>query len=65
MGLGAAENAVEVLKWMRAELRERWPMDDYEADLDEAGLIWWETWRGFVGAVNEIAMRRLGAPLRL
>jgi len=64
MGLGAAENAIEVLKWMRAELRDRWPMDDYETELDEAGLVWWDTWRGFVDAVNEIAVRRLGAPLR-
>jgi len=62
-GVGGAENAVEVLKWMRMELRARWPED--ENGEDGAGKVWWLTWRGFVGIVNELAVKRFGAPLRL
>lgn len=63
MGVGGAENAVEVLKWMRSELRMRWPRED--DDKDGAGRIWWTTWAGFLAAVNELAVERLGAPFRL
>ncbi|KAK1924231.1 hypothetical protein DB88DRAFT_535146 [Papiliotrema laurentii] len=59
VGVGAVENAVEVLRHMRLEIEDRWPTEN------EAGQAWWNTWRDFVRAVNERAVLRFGAPLRL
>lgn len=58
--LGAAEHAVEALKWMRLELRMRWP--DKEK---VAGREWWETWERFVEAVNRACILRFGAPMQV
>ena len=59
VGVGAVENAVEVLRHMKLEIEDRWPAEN------EAGKAWWDTWREFVRAVNERAVLRFGAPLRL
>jgi DNA repair protein REV1 len=61
MGVSAAENAVEALKWMRLELRDRWP----EMESSAAGRVWWDTWRRFVEAVDASSIERFGAPVRL
>ena len=83
VGAGGMENAVEVLKWMRAILSEQWLLEDEDIDASDgefmegdlevegrrertkAGKLWWETWRQFKTDVDEIAIRRFGAPLRL
>ena len=62
-GVGGPENAMEVLKWMRLELRARWP--ECETRNEGAGKVWWAVWRGFLGSVNDLAVRRFGAPFRL
>jgi len=63
IGLGGVENVVEVLKWMRSVLLERWEEDDKENR--QAGKEWWATWRGFKDEVDRISLRRFGAPIRL
>ena len=62
MGMQASENAVEVLKWMRLEIGLRWGGPSVD---DDAGQAWWVTWRGFRQVVDELAVKRFGAPLRL
>lgn len=60
MGVGAAENAVEALKWMKLELKDRWPGEEAEA-----GLVWWQTWRRYVEAVNKASVKSLGASITI
>ncbi len=62
-GLGGIENAVEVLKWMRSVLLERWEEEGKE--ITEGGKEWWATWRSFKEEMDQISMRRFGSPIRL
>ncbi|KAK8864399.1 hypothetical protein IAR55_001647 [Kwoniella newhampshirensis] len=74
-GLGGVERAVEVLKWMRVLLGERWAdqeevMGDDDDELEEdvktkAGREWWIVWRGFRDQIDKICEERLGAGLRI
>jgi DNA repair protein REV1 len=82
-GLGGLENAVEVLKYMHLEIRDRWGPDPEVINEEEeelwrlgsvdpilrevsvAGREWWETWRGFKAAVDEVAIRDIGAVLAI
>jgi DNA repair protein REV1 len=62
-GLGGTELAVEVLKFMRVAVDERWEEEACEDDL--VGSEWWSTWRGFRDTVDQLCKDRFGAGLRL
>ena len=62
-GFGGLENAIEVLKWMRSVLLERWEED--EKEMTDAGREWWATWWGFKKEVDRVSAQRFGAPIRL
>jgi len=60
-GLGGMELAVEVLKFMRVTIDERWE----EGIEDDVGGEWWGTWRGFRDVVDGLCREAFGAGLRL
>jgi len=60
-GLGGMELAVEVLKFMRVTIDERWE----EGIEDDVGGEWWGTWRGFRDVVDGLCREVFGAGLRL
>jgi DNA repair protein REV1 len=60
-GLGGMELAVEVLKFMRVTIDERWE----EGIEDDVGGEWWSTWRGFRDVVDALCREAFGAGLRL
>jgi DNA repair protein REV1 len=60
-GLGGMEVAVEVLKFMRVTIDERWE----EGIEDDVGSEWWGTWRGFRDVVDGLCRETFGAGLRL
>lgn len=60
-GLGGMELAVEVLKFMRVTIDERWE----EGIEDDVGGEWWGTWRGFKDVVDGLCREAFGAGLRL
>jgi DNA repair protein REV1 len=62
-GLGGLEMAVDVLKFMRVEIDERWEEEGCEDDL--VGREWWDTWRGFKEAVDQLSRATFGTGLRL
>jgi DNA repair protein REV1 len=62
-GLGGMEMAIEVLRFMRVAIDDRWEEEGCEDDL--AGREWWETWRGFKGAIDQLCRKSFGAGLRL
>ncbi|WVR07039.1 hypothetical protein IAU60_004078 [Kwoniella sp. DSM 27419] len=74
-GLGGVETSVEVIKWMRVLLREKWPDEEWTSEGDmppeedpdgiKAGRAWWQTWRGFRRGVDDLAERKFGASLRM
>ena len=54
------EVVLEVLKWMKVLLEERFP------DLEQgAASKWWAVWEGFVADTNEASTSRFGAELRI
>jgi len=60
-GLGGMELAVEVLKFIRVTIDERWE----EGIEDDVGVEWWDTWRGFRDVVDGLCREAFGAGLRL
>ena len=62
-GMGGPENASEVLKWMRSILLESWKEDGQE--VREPGVEWWAIWRDLRKEVDQISLRRFGAPIKL
>ncbi|ORY33993.1 hypothetical protein BCR39DRAFT_518059 [Naematelia encephala] len=69
-GIGGIEYAVEVLKWMRVLLREKWPDEEKDIRKDggggvKAGREWWETWKAFGDEVGEKWKVKFGASMRL
>jgi len=60
-GLGGMEMAIEVLKFMRVTIDERWE----EGIEDDVGGEWWGTWRGFRDVVDGLCRESFGAGLRL
>jgi len=60
-GLGGMELAVEVLKFMRVTIDEKWE----EGIEDDVGVEWWDTWRGFKDVVDGLCRKAYGAGLRL
>jgi len=60
-GLGGMELAVEVLRFMRVTIDERWE----EGIEDDVGGEWWGTWRGFRDVVDGLCREAFGAGLRL
>lgn len=68
-GLAGVEMAVEVLKFMRVVIEEKWEEglvdNEFAVGDDLAGREWWETWRGFRAEVDRLSVERLGAGLRL
>jgi DNA repair protein REV1 len=60
-GLGGMELAVEVLKFMRVTIDERWE----EGIENDVGVEWWGTWRGFRDVVDGLCREAFGAGLRL
>ena len=59
-GLGGMEMAIEVLKFMRVTIDERWE----EGIEDDIGGEWWGTWRGFRDVVDGLCRETLGAGMR-
>ncbi|WVQ99404.1 hypothetical protein IAU59_006537 [Kwoniella sp. CBS 9459] len=79
-GLGGIERAVEVVRWMRVLLREKWPKEERsknnqspssEAEemelrkVREAGSDWWIVWREFRDEICLLARRKFGAVLSI
>lgn len=62
-GLAGPQNAVEVLKWMRVILEERW--DPEGVELREAGREWWTVWRDMRQTCDEAMRARYGQSVRL
>jgi DNA repair protein REV1 len=62
-GLGGVEMAVEVMKWMRTVLSERW--DDEGVELRDEGREWWRVWRDFKEGLDGVCRARFGADLRI
>ena len=62
-GFGGMEMAVEVLRFMRVAIDERWEEEGCEDDL--VGSEWWSTWRGFRDTVDQLCRDKFGAGLRL
>ena len=63
MGMGGIEDVTEVLRWMKMEITMRWDKEGQGDSL--AGIEWWKTWHAFKDTVDEVALKRLGATLRL
>ncbi|WVQ72585.1 hypothetical protein IAR50_002143 [Cryptococcus sp. DSM 104548] len=60
-----AERCVEVLRWMRVLLREKW-RDEEEGGTgltSEAGEEWWRVWRVMRDEVNDLSVQKFGATL--
>jgi len=61
-GLGGMDAAVEVMRWMKVILSERW--DDEDVEVREEGKEWWRVWRDFKEGLDGISIKRFGASLR-
>ncbi|ODO08076.1 hypothetical protein I350_03659 [Cryptococcus amylolentus CBS 6273] len=60
-----ADRCVEVLRWMRILLREKW-WDKEEGGTglaNEAGEEWWRVWRAMRDEVNSLSVQKFGATL--
>ncbi|WVQ82365.1 hypothetical protein IAT38_004493 [Cryptococcus sp. DSM 104549] len=69
-GMGGVERAAEVLRWMRVLLREKWGSDEEpkggeEGSAEEAGKVWWRTWREMRDEVVAASEQRFGAGLKI
>jgi DNA repair protein REV1 len=62
-GVSGLDSAVEVMKWMRVILLERW--DEEDAEQREEGREWWRVWREFHEGLDGVCWKRYGAGLRL
>ncbi|OWZ60274.1 DNA repair protein REV1 [Cryptococcus neoformans c45] len=60
------EKVVEVLRWMRVILKEKWAQDEgLNENASEAGREWWRIWRQMRDEVNLICVKKFGAGLRI
>lgn len=69
-GTGGIEMAIEVLRWMRVVVEDRWgaPNELYDEKGEQgkkAREEWWNTWTEFVREVDKISKERFGAGIRL
>ncbi|WVF71459.1 hypothetical protein IAT40_006263 [Kwoniella sp. CBS 6097] len=77
-GIGGIERAVEVIRWMRILLREKWPDQEQESmgeatnidsnglearKMREAGMDWWIIWREFKDEICSLARKKFAAVL--
>ncbi|WVN88248.1 uncharacterized protein L203_103449 [Cryptococcus depauperatus CBS 7841] len=60
------DRAVEVLRWMRIILQEKW-CDEATTDekKSEAGKEWWKVWHEMVNELNAMSVNYFGAALRI
>lgn len=57
---------VEVLRWMRVIIKEKWAQDEGPNEsMSEAGREWWRIWRQTKDEVNLICVKKFGAGLRI
>ncbi|KIR55797.1 DNA repair protein REV1 [Cryptococcus gattii Ru294] len=60
------EKVVEVLRWMRVIIKEKWAQDEgLNESTSEAGREWWRIWRQMKDEVNLICVKKFGAGLRI
>lgn len=60
------EKVVEVLRWMRVIINEKWAQDEGPNEsTSEAGREWWRIWRHMKDEVNLICVEKFGAGLRI
>lgn len=60
------EKVVEVLRWMRVIIKEKWGQDEgLNESVSEAGREWWRIWRQMRDEVNLICVKKFGAGLRI
>jgi DNA repair protein REV1 len=56
---------LEVMNEEEEELWRSGSVDPILREVSVAGREWWETWRGFKAAVDEVAIRDIGAVLAI